>query len=355
MMTRLSPYLGYLALVLLGLQCADWIAYALWPVVSHHPFASRSIPEIRSSMRWSTADMPPPKSPSEYVIGVFGGSVASHLATAWEKDWRSIPGSVALSRAIGRPLRILDLAILSGDQPGQYNALHLVYDRIDVAVFVDGFNERYSLPINGEPGCRFMRRFWERNRKSPEEIWQHSVEQRRALRVFADSWIWWPLRYSGLFKWYLFKWGVDAAADAAQYGRTLGAGTSKRDERVAHSDERQADMWAECARLSSEYAREIHMPLHLFLQPNLHLDGTKPYSPEEEVLRKVGPDLGPYYALLDERVRELGAQGVVVRSLAQIFRSIPETLYVDACCHVNDRGSDIMAEAISRTLLEDAR
>ena len=121
---------------------------------------------------------------------------------------------------------------------------------------------------------------------------------------------------------------------------------------MGHSDERQADMWAECARLSTEYARDIHMPLYMFLQPNLHLDGTKPYSPEEEALRKDGPDLGPYYALLDERVTELGAQGVVVRSLAQVFRSIPETLYVDACCHVNDHGSDIMAEAISRILLE---
>jgi hypothetical protein len=199
-----------------------------------------------------------------------------------------------------------------------------------------------------------MQRFWEQNRRSPEEIWQRSVEQRRALRAFADSWIWWPLRYSGLFKWYLFKWGVDAAADAAQYGRTLGAGISRRDEGVAHSDERQADMWAECARLSSEYARSIDMPLHMFLQPNLHLDGAKPYSPEEEALRKNGMDLGPWYALLDERVAELEAQGVVVRSLAQVFRSIPETLYVDACCHVNDRGSDIMADVISRTLLENA-
>ena len=100
-MARLRRYLGYLALVLLGLLCGDWLAYALWPVVSHHPFASRSIPEIRSSMRWSTADMPPPKSTSEYVIGVFGGSIASHLAMAWEKDCPSIEGSVVLSRAIG--------------------------------------------------------------------------------------------------------------------------------------------------------------------------------------------------------------------------------------------------------------
>ena len=352
-MAPVRRHLGSLALVLLSLVCADWIAYALWPVVSHHPFARRSIPEIRESMRWNTADMPPRKSPSEYVIGVFGGSVASQLAAAWAKDWRSIQGSVALSRAIGRPLRILDLAILSGDQPGQYNSLHLTHDRIDVAVFVDGFNERYSLPIDGEPGCRFMQRFWEQNRKSPDEILQRSVEQRRALRAFAYSWIWRPLRYSGLFKWYLFQWGIDAAADRAQYGRTLGAGTSRRDERVGHSDEHQADMWAECARLSSEYAREVHMPLHMFVQPNLHLDGAKPYSPEEDALRKAGADVGPYYALLEKRVAELKAEGILVQSLAQVFRSIPETLYVDPCCHVNDHGSDIMAEAISRTLLEE--
>ncbi len=351
-MAPLRSYLKSLALVLLGLFCGDWIAYGLWPVVFRHPFASRSIPEIRSSMRWSTADMPPPKSPAVFVIGVFGGSVASQLAMAWANDWRSIEESVALSRAVGRPLRILDLAVLSGDQPGQYNALHLAHDRIDVAVFVDGFNERHSVPINGEPGCRFMKRFWEQNRKSPEELWQHVVEQRRALRAFADSWIWWPLRYSGLFKLYLFKWGVDAAADTAQYGRTLGAGISRSND-AAHSEERQADMWAECARLSSEYARGIHMPLHMFVQPNLHLDGAKPYSPEEETLRREGTDLGPWYALLDERVAKLEAQGVVVRSLAQVFHSIPETLYVDSCCHVSDHGSDIMAAVISRTILEN--
>jgi hypothetical protein len=97
------------------------------------------------------------------------------------------------------------------------------------------------------------------------------------------------------------------------------------------------------------------MPLYMFIQPNLHLDGAKPYSPEEEALRKNGMDLGPWYALLDERVAALRAQGVVVRSLAHVFRSNPETLYVDSCCHVNDRGSAIMADVISGTLLENPR
>jgi hypothetical protein len=65
--------------------------------------------------------LPGPKNADEFTIGVFGGSVAGMLADAWSKNWAQWAGSVELSSLVGRPLRILNLTILSGNEPGQYN------------------------------------------------------------------------------------------------------------------------------------------------------------------------------------------------------------------------------------------
>lgn len=45
--------------------------------------------------------------------------MAKMLGNVWARDWREIPAAVELSEYIGRPLRILNLAIMAGSEQRQ--------------------------------------------------------------------------------------------------------------------------------------------------------------------------------------------------------------------------------------------
>src|SRR5262249_20932631 len=98
-----------LALVAVGALLGDWAAYVLWGLLSADPYATSGMDEIRTNVRAIAPVIPPRKSVDEYVIGVFGGSVAGQLADDWARDWRTLPACLELSRSKGRPLHILDL------------------------------------------------------------------------------------------------------------------------------------------------------------------------------------------------------------------------------------------------------
>jgi hypothetical protein len=350
-----------LALALLCVVAVDSTVYALWPRFSSHPFAAKSIPELRESMRtttfrWLTDPnaLPPVKTDGEFVIGVFGGSVASLLASTWSRDWRSIPGSVEISRRVGKPLRIENLAQHSGAEPAQYNLLHLFHDRIDAAVFVDGFNELFlpSVVVGGLSGCERLRPFWQTNHASAAELLRPNAERRQRLQRFADSWVWVPLRYSGIFKAYLLGQSVDAMLGLRDYLRTM---TLEDLPRVNRSETEIASEWATCIALSDEYAAIQRLPIVFFLQPNQYVRASKPFSDEEKARcfgRFEGQRITERYALMEEQLDRLRARGVAAYSLVGVFRDRPETLYIDDCCHVNDRANRIMADAIAARILE---
>jgi len=52
------------------------------------------------------------------------------------------------------------------------------------------------------------------------------------------------------------------------------------------------------------------------------------------------------YADFEARTARLRADGVPARTLTNLFRSNHETLYFDSCCHLNDRGTFLLAESI---------
>ena len=88
-----------------------------------------------------------------------------------------------------------------------------------------------------------------------------------------------------------------------------------------------------------------------FLQPSQYIPGSKPLSPEElqfaygETQQRRG-NYAETYPLLVQYGQELQQRGVNYFDLTGIFRDHPETLYNDRCCHLNDRGNELLAAAI---------
>ena len=89
-----------------------------------------------------------------------------------------------------------------------------------------------------------------------------------------------------------------------------------------------------------------------FLQPNQYDKGSKiltneekqqAYLPEtsEEALCVIYA-----YPSFKARVPAMQEQGINAYDMTGIYKKVPETLYVDTCCHVNKHGSEIMAVAV---------
>lgn len=96
-----------------------------------------------------------------------------------------------------------------------------------------------------------------------------------------------------------------------------------------------------------------------FLQPNQYVAGSKQLTGEE--LRLAHDAEHPYrrgvvdgYPDLKREGEALRLEGVRFRDLTTLFGDVEETIYRDRCCHVNERGHQLLAEAIGTAILEDA-
>jgi hypothetical protein len=93
-----------------------------------------------------------------------------------------------------------------------------------------------------------------------------------------------------------------------------------------------------------------------FIQPNQHVPGSKPLT-EQERRTAFNPGneiVAESYPYLERSAATLRARGVNVHSLVELFEDTEETLYEDACCHLNRRGNRLLAEAMATRILTSA-
>jgi hypothetical protein len=101
--------------------------------------------------------------------------------------------------------------------------------------------------------------------------------------------------------------------------------------------------------MESRLARDYQKPAIFLLQPNQYLSGSKPLSQEERASAfnpAIADDYNKAMRLAQEAVPKLRSNGVKIYDLTQAFADVHETLYVDACCHFNCRGNEVLATAL---------
>ena len=119
-------------------------------------------------------------------------------------------------------------------------------------------------------------------------------------------------------------------------------------------------VWYRSSALLSRLAAAGGADYYHFLQPNQYIPDAKPLSPEEQRNFYV-PSMLPFtdyattYPLLQQLGSDLQQQGVNYFDLTQIFNTHPETLYSDGCCHLNQRGYELLAAAIVQRLAPTLR
>jgi hypothetical protein len=316
---------------------------------------------------------------SQFVIGVFGGSVAAHLSllagdaltAAIERRFPQLAGSVAL----------LNFGEGGYKQPQQLNALSemaLLGVPFDVVINLDGVNE---VALGGQD-CRLghhplmpSRRHF---RSVSKTLRGDSAEWARRSDEILDAkrkqrwWIGVPSAHPLLGHSELAK--AVAGAFAARHGtrRAVLEDTLQREAQRAEGVEEfgfiaelpheagmsseaclelTADLWERSSLLMSAVAERIGASYVHFLQPNLHVPTSKELTPDEQQVAGAAGGWAERVAaghpLLQARGEQLVGRGVRFVDLTMVFAERVETVYWDACCHINHVGNVHLAEAIA--------
>lgn len=120
-----------------------------------------------------------------------------------------------------------------------------------------------------------------------------------------------------------------------------------------------ASIWERSSLQMARLARANGIVYVHALQPNQYLEGSKPLSEEER--RSPFDPAHPYrkgvvegYPLLIEAGRRLLQNGVNFLDWTNVYENVEESLYVDTCCHVNERGNELLVDLV-RAILEGYR
>ena len=323
--------------------------------------------------------MPPRQRREDMVIiGLLGGSVANQVEPFLQV---ALDRWFAANELPRRPV-VIGLALGGSKQPRQTmlvaNTL-LLGGEFDLIVNLDGVNElgggRWKVQTGLFPF--FPQHFGNRGNMTGAEFLLagrlralRGAQGRRAA-AGATS----PLRWSALFGLAnryrqesnaaeIIRLNQQLATTAADYGRQQPESRRNRApqlrrerirERLSKELPENARLWYRSSVTLSRLAAMAGADYYHFLQPNQYVPGSKPLSPEErefawsvEAPAKTEVELG--YPLLRGFNRDLQRQGINYFDLTGIFLDRPETLYVDDCCHLNERGNELMAAEMVRLM-----
>ena len=313
--------------------------------------------------------MPPPQRAEDtVVVGLLGGSlmggVNSFLRRVLE-DWFV---------ANGRPRRLIiqDFTLSGGKQPQQAlivaNML-LLGGEFDLVINLDGFNEAWgSGGVNYREGVfPFFPNYWDsRAGLTAGEILRAGRigllrrEQARLAAAGERSPLVWSAVFGLVNRWRQER--VAAEIILLNHELTAAGGNYSLEKYGPRGWREEGAVFAAAARAwyrgSLTLARLAELSgaeYYHFLQPNQYTRGAKPLSAAERERAYAPAAIHGYtaargYPLLRRFNGDLQRQGINYFDLTGIFAANTETLYRDPCCHLNDRGYELLAAEMLRRL-----
>jgi hypothetical protein len=320
-------------------------------------------------------------SPDDFTIGIFGGSVASGLAS-WGGD--EIVDAVARAHPeLAGRVRVLNFGSGSYKQPQQLMVLSemiLLGVPLDYVVNVDGLNEAAlgAIDVLGGhhpifPARPQMEAFAQLMRGAPTDAFFEASaeiihERKDAERI--EAWVTGPFADSELAR-------ALAGALAGRHRRRATELEAALQTQLAQGADsgllvslpdaclegRQgcspliANLWTRSSLLMAVQAASIGASYLHALQPSQYVGGSKTFT-RQETRRAYAPDsiwmesVRSTYPLFRARAQLLAARGVDFLDLTPAFSGVTETLYTDICCHVNETGYGILGERIGERIAQ---
>lgn len=324
-------------------------------------------------------DYPYAKSdPSEYLIGIFGGSVAEGFGLQGKKE--------LVQRLRQHPffsdkkIIVLNFALGGYKQPQQLLLLNYYLtmgQELDMVINIDGFNEVALANLNNENGVDIslpsvhhmasLIGLVDQSTLTGEKI--ESLAKINRYKTWANTLAGQMNRTRLASVYFLLKQGYKIfheryVAEKTNFGQLASQQSSesmlyfypaKKPLEPAVLFKQIALEWANASILMDQILKSKGIPYFHFLQPNQYYSKKKFGAAEAKIALnenqpyRAGVEKG-YSLLLDEGKR-LKVQGVDFYSAVDIFDKEAEVVYIDDCCHYNQLGNDILADFIADAIL----
>ncbi len=321
------------------------------------------------------------RSKDKIIIGIFGGSSAEIFAQYGQDVLKDQLKKIAAFR--NKEIIVLNLAIGSYKQPQQLMALNYILalgGEFDFVINMDGFNELVlpvldNIPNNVHP---FFPRRWDlkvidKQTLDPEIVILGDIlrlkKQKLKINSFINCGI---LRFSqaALFLNRCFNRSIDLKVthkrmqlfklqneQSKDIQSVIGHGPDFPYENDSKIYKELTLLWARTSKQMHDICLAQEIEYIHFLQPSQYVPGAKPMQDEElevafdkDALHRQIVITG--YPLLQKQAENLRQDGVKFYDLTKVFINHDEPLYIDSFCHFGDKGSKIVAELISRKIVD---
>jgi hypothetical protein len=311
----------------------------------------------------SDRDYPASSDPQDFVVGIFGGSVAFWLAM---DGGRAIRENLARLPALaGKNIILLNFASGGYKQPQTNLILNYFLaagQHFDLIVNLDGFNESFISLENLEQGIHPLMPRVSGVRSVENSLISSEAGYEVAAARYQRAGLEWRMAASKSAVYYYVLHALrdrararevaqeKIAAEAAEgrrYAVVLAAETASYEQRLPSI----VNAWTIGSLTMDAIAKRAGaLYLHI-LQPNQYF-GSRPFvEAEREPLSK---ELTPMpVEIIRKTYRELIAasarlreQGVDFVDATQVFVGHDETIYYDSCCHFNLHGYSIFVETL---------
>lgn len=321
------------------------------------------------------------------VVGIFGGSVANYFANTMQKGLAKRL-SVIL-RIPEERIAVISLAAGGYKQPQQVLALtyaQMLGIRFNILINIDGFNEL----AHGGTDCgkghhpvfpsRELFATITGLSSGRTTLWSLRTTLRVAelraganhLLLVARTSFW--LQHSELARAVASLWALRNLRKADVLERRLherfaaevssaGIVPDLADRRLGSPEgcwELIAELWARGSRLMSDHAHRINARYIHILQPNQYVPGSKPLSVAEHSYafqpgHVWSKNVAGGHRYLQVQGKRLLREGIAFHDLTALFKDERTDIYIDTCCHFNNKGNEILLDAIVAALAKKTR
>jgi len=322
---------------------------------------------------FTTVDPVIKRVPGKLNVVLLGGSVAESMG----KILRD-----AFHRVCRVPPNVVNLAIPGYKQPQQLLTLAYFLSlgaEYDLVINLDGYNDivlplidNYSIGVNP-----FFPRNWNlRINRQPSKKILTVIGEVRYLRDLKEenleglnSSIFRGSAVFGLLKVQQFKrlnWDIDRTTrkliklqqEGVKKFEETGPFFPYQDMRQLYDD--AAAVWVRSSVLLDQLARENSMQYYHFLQPNQYVKGSKVLTAEEMSTAYLEKDKFSQsaltgYPILIKQGRKLLEKNMKFFDATMAFAKEKKTVYIDSCCHYNQRGKEVLAAYMMDRIVQNPR
>lgn len=316
-----------------------------WFKYKYHPY-------LGFDEKDSFLNQPIAKNKGVFRIGILGGSVAESFGNFLiDKKDQILPPFTKQKRGKTYKINfdIINLARGSYKQPQQLIASILALEYIDLFLSIEGLNDT---TLNHK-ACRPQSWPQQIGRFDPglQSIYKSIANALREIYNFSYA----ATKHKLAFPKVLHYVSGSALLNIyyqfeSKHTLVLLEGCNSNLEE-SNLDEQRIQAWLDDIKKQHLLINHGNREIYTFLQPNQYLRGTKFWSQEEKaIFSNMGSGYKDYvakhYGLGVEKFRELVAQDSNYVDLTDVFKHTTEQIYIDECCHVGDKGNELMFKRI---------